>query len=72
MLKIIFWTMLFLIFYTYIGYPIFLLILSKFKKKKISYDKNYRPTVSLIIVAHNEEKVIADRLDNALELEYPK
>jgi cellulose synthase/poly-beta-1,6-N-acetylglucosamine synthase-like glycosyltransferase len=29
------------------------------------------PRVSLIVAAHNEEAVIADRLDNALALDYP-
>ncbi|MDD5072265.1 MAG: glycosyltransferase family 2 protein [Candidatus Omnitrophica bacterium] len=34
--------------------------------------KDIEPYVSLIIPAHNEEKVIADKLNNALSLDYPR
>ncbi len=30
------------------------------------------PSVSVLIAAHNEEKVIADRIANALALDYPR
>ncbi len=63
----------FFIFYALIGYPLFLMILDKiFKPKKIKKDTNYEPTVSYMIVAHNEDKVIEKKLINALEIDYPK
>ncbi|MFA5339475.1 MAG: glycosyltransferase family 2 protein [Candidatus Omnitrophota bacterium] len=34
--------------------------------------KDIEPYVSLIVPAHNEEKVIADKLNNALSLDYPR
>lgn len=55
-----------------IGYPIFLVLIDKFKKSKdILTVAGYRPTVTYMIVAHNEEKVIKNKLLNAISLEYP-
>lgn len=61
-----------LVFYTMVGYPMILLLLGKFKKNKVeNYDKDYLPSVSYMIVAHNEEKVIKEKLENAILLNYP-
>ncbi len=63
----------FFVFYAMAGYPILLLIINKIKRpKKIKKNYDSEPTVSYMIVAHNEEKVILDKLNNALELDYPK
>lgn len=68
---LLFWFSVIVIVLTYFGYPIFLAVLSYFLRE--SYiRKDIEPSVSLIIPAHNEEKVIADKLNNALSLEYPK
>ena len=67
----IFYLTLLIIFFTYTGYPILLLLLSLFKKNKASYSQ-YIPTISLIIACHNEEKVIEEKILNSLNLDYPK
>lgn len=54
------------------GYPIFLLLLSKIIKREDELDYSYEPTVTVMVVAHNEEKVIKDKLDNIVNLDYPK
>jgi len=59
---ILFWISLFLIFYTHIGYPLVLFIINKFKKELINCDDEFNPTVSLIISAYNEEKIMEKRL----------
>lgn len=59
------------VLYIFIGYPVVLLVLSMLLGKKI-LRKDIRPTVSLIISAYNEEKVIRRKLENTLELDYPK
>ena len=57
--KIILIISIFIIFWAMIGYPISLKILNKLlKKRKLIKDYKYEPTVTLMIVAHNEEKVI--------------
>lgn len=74
MIHYIFYTSLFLLIWSYILYPIFLklLIFIKFRRKT-AFEFNFElPSVSLIIVAHNEEKVIKRTLQNVLKLNYPK
>ena len=58
-LEIIFWILVFLILYTYLGYPILLFILSIFINNPTK-KANILPSVSLIIAAYNEEKVIRE------------
>lgn len=72
-MKLIFWISSLFIFHTFIGDPISLLLINKFfKKDKLIIDKNYIPKVSIIIPAHNEEKVIKTKLENLCSLNYPK
>lgn len=74
-IKIVFWFSLFLILYTWSGYPFLLYILSSLYKrilKRPPTTLNKPPFVSLLISAHNEERVIADKLANTLALDYPK
>lgn len=72
-LKIIFWIAVFIIFWANLGYYISMIILDKiFKPKNNEKNYNYNPTVTLMIVAHNEEKVIKKKLENATMLDYPR
>jgi cellulose synthase/poly-beta-1,6-N-acetylglucosamine synthase-like glycosyltransferase len=74
--NLFFWIIVVLIFYTYIGYGLFLLIIVSFKNK-ISIKKNhlnteYLPEVTIVVAAYNEEDCINDKIINTLELDYPK
>ncbi|HKX28269.1 MAG TPA: glycosyltransferase family 2 protein [Blastocatellia bacterium] len=60
-----------MIAYIYIGYPILMFVLSRLFPHPVRRT-SYTPRVSLIIAAHNEEKDIARKLDNALSLDYPQ
>ncbi|HFU4123889.1 TPA: glycosyltransferase family 2 protein [Streptococcus suis] len=71
-LKVCFWISTFLIFWANIGYPLSILCLDKLIKKEVSKKQNYEPTVTVMVVAHNEEAVIAQKMDNLLLLDYPK
>lgn len=71
-IKIIFWTSSFIIFWANIGYPLSMLIIGKAIHKENKIDTKFVPTVTLMIVAHNEEKVIKEKLENAIKLDYPK
>jgi cellulose synthase/poly-beta-1,6-N-acetylglucosamine synthase-like glycosyltransferase len=71
MIEIIFLFFLFLIIYTYFLYPLILLALRIFFNKPIN-KKDITPSVSLIITAHNEEKNIREKIENSLNLDYPK
>ncbi len=70
-MKFIFWFFLSLITFIYFGYPVILFVISlldgkKFKKEQIL------PNVTILIPAHNEEKVISKKLENCFSLDYPQ
>jgi cellulose synthase/poly-beta-1,6-N-acetylglucosamine synthase-like glycosyltransferase len=76
-LEIIFWILLFIIFYTYIGYGILLFVIIRFKqllglKKERRSDPAYEPDVTLFIAAYNEKDFVAEKIKNSRELEYPQ
>ena len=70
-MKIIFYIVGFAIFYAMLGYPITLIILDKIMKRKNDKDLSYKPFVSILISAYNEEKVIERKLENITESTYP-
>lgn len=76
-LETLFWTSLFIVFYTYIGYGIALYLLVKVKelfRKPVLPPMPSRedlPPVTLFIAAYNEEDVVNEKMRNCLELDYP-
>jgi cellulose synthase/poly-beta-1,6-N-acetylglucosamine synthase-like glycosyltransferase len=69
--EIIFWIAVVAIVYTYAGYPLLLILVSKFRWKPVQRQE-FTPTVTVVIAAYNEERDIAEKLENTLALEYPK
>lgn len=67
----IFWLSIFLIVYSYFGYPALLWLLTKIKRVEMSREA-YEPSVTLLIAAYNERAAIAAKLENALVLDYPR
>lgn len=62
----------FIIVWAMIGYPLFLKIIDKLiKAPSIKKDYAYMPTVTILVVAHNEEKVIKEKLENLININYP-
>lgn len=70
-MEIIFWISIYLIFWAMIGYNISILLLGKIKSNQNEVDFSHQPTVTILVVAHNEEKVIKDKLENLLMVNYP-
>lgn len=70
-MKILFYLSGFALFYAMIGYPLVLLILEKFIKRENDQDYTYKPFVSVIISAYNEEDVIEKKLENIIKTDYP-
>lgn len=63
----------FIVVWAMVGYPGFLQILDKLiKAPQIKKDYSYVPTVTILVVAHNEEKVIWEKLENLMTVSYPK
>lgn len=65
-----FWLSTFIIFYTYVGYPVILYLMAKARNRAVKKEEIF-PTVSLIIAAYNEENGIEDKIKNCLNLDYP-
>ena len=61
-----------LIFYTYLGYPLLIVLLAKFFPKTRKVDVLSTPTVTWIVPCFNEEAVISSKIENLMALDYPK
>lgn len=72
--QIAFWVLLFLLVLCYGLFPLTLPFVSElFKRRHRDIDENFElPTVSLLISAFNEEAVIERKIQNILEIDYPK
>ena len=76
-LKLLFWIMLFIVFYTYIGYGMVLYILVRIKrqfpKDKVEEQKALTfPDVTLLIPAYNEKDYVDKKMQNTFSLDYPE
>ncbi|MDQ3935366.1 MAG: glycosyltransferase family 2 protein [Actinomycetota bacterium] len=69
MIEVLFWASAALIVYTHAGYPLVLRLLARDEAEPPPGDL---PSVSLIVPAYDEEAVIAAKVRNALELDYPR
>jgi cellulose synthase/poly-beta-1,6-N-acetylglucosamine synthase-like glycosyltransferase len=84
---ILFWISAGLVVYTHLGYPLLLMALGRAQgvsksrsrtgdrldhKQELHHPNRVTPTVSLIIPAYDEEEVIAEKVANALALDYPR
>ncbi|HET9740452.1 MAG TPA: glycosyltransferase family 2 protein [Solirubrobacteraceae bacterium] len=65
------WASLGLIAWTHAGYPLAAAAAAARRRYEPRRDPAHLPSVALIIAAHDEERVIAARLENALALDYP-
>jgi cellulose synthase/poly-beta-1,6-N-acetylglucosamine synthase-like glycosyltransferase len=71
-IPILLWFFIGLIVYIYFGYPVLLKMISKIKQVEEKVNLKYRPKVTMYIAAYNEEKVIKSKLQNTVQLDYPK
>jgi biofilm PGA synthesis N-glycosyltransferase PgaC len=68
----IFWAAAFVLGYTYLGYPALLALLAWLRPRPPIVRGPLTPTVTVLLVAHNEETRLAAKLRNCLELVYPR
>ena len=70
---IIFWVAVVLIVYTYIGFPLAVVLRGLFWGRPYKREElTTTPSVSIVISAYNEASSIGAKLDNILSLEYPR
>ena len=72
MMEFLFWISVFLIGYTYAGYPLVLMITTRSNGFFDFFPDSPTPAVSIIVPVYNEEKIIEAKLANLCGLEYPK
>ena len=68
--RVIFWMAVGLIAYTYGGYGLAIATIARLKPRAVR-GTAFCPTVSIVVVAHNESSRIADRITNLLTIDYP-
>lgn len=73
-LEVVFWVLAGLVFYTYIGYGILMVLLVKIfgKRKVVDIDEEELPTVTLFVAAYNEMAYLKEKVDNFKSLDYPE
>lgn len=72
--EILFWVSVLLVLHVYVGYPVGIYVRSKLHRAVAATKEAANgelPYVTVIIPAHNEERWIARKIENALALEYP-
>jgi cellulose synthase/poly-beta-1,6-N-acetylglucosamine synthase-like glycosyltransferase len=67
--ELVFWLGAAALFYTYVGYPVLLLVVSRLRPRPVR-KAVWTPHVSVIITAYNEERDLAAKLENTLALDY--
>lgn len=70
-LQILFWGAVLLVVWAYVGYFLAMWMFSHIRFKPVRR-MDWFPQLSLVITAYNEEKRIGRKLDNSLELDYPR
>ena len=61
----------FLLIWQFVGYPSLMAVVAIRARPK-EKDYSYQPFVSIIVPTYNEEKVIGNRIENLVALEYPE
>jgi cellulose synthase/poly-beta-1,6-N-acetylglucosamine synthase-like glycosyltransferase len=70
LLKALFWGSAAGLAWTHVGYPVAAAALARVRPRPVRKD-DVTPEVTVIVAAHDEEDVIAQRVENLLELDYP-
>lgn len=61
-----------LLLYTYLGYPLLVQILSRWRSRRAYRDASYEPTVSVCVAVYNGARDIRRKLEELAALDYPK
>jgi cellulose synthase/poly-beta-1,6-N-acetylglucosamine synthase-like glycosyltransferase len=69
-LRAFFWTSLGALAWTHAGYPLTAAAVSRIHQRRVR-KQDIHPSVTVIVPAHDEEDVIAERIENLRELDYP-
>lgn len=70
-MKWVFWVSLAVVAYIYFGYPAWLFLRTLWRKKHVQR-ADFTPSISIVMVVRNEEKVLAQKLQSVTRLDYPR
>jgi cellulose synthase/poly-beta-1,6-N-acetylglucosamine synthase-like glycosyltransferase len=70
-MEVLFITSVFLVLFTYFGYPVTLILLGRLRGRGVNRATIF-PSVTFIVTVHNEEKRVKEKLENTLNLDYPR
>jgi Glycosyl transferase family 2 len=71
-LEVLFWCGVLIAVYSYVLYPLLLLLLQRKRSEPSQGARETLPSVTVIITARNEQARIAEKLENTLTLDYPE
>ena len=71
-LEILFWLSAVLIVWTQLGYALALAVRARVARLTVEPSSGSLPPMALIVAAHDEQAVIAAKVENALALDYPR
>lgn len=72
MLEIVFWSLVAVVAWCYVGYPLFMIALARLRPRPVRVVAAARPpAVTVVIAVRNERAHLARRVANILEQEYP-
>jgi poly-beta-1,6-N-acetyl-D-glucosamine synthase len=69
-LSVLFWLLIGIVVYAYLGYAILILLFST-KKKNKPVDDSFLPSLSIVIASYNEGRILQKKILNTTALEYP-
>jgi cellulose synthase/poly-beta-1,6-N-acetylglucosamine synthase-like glycosyltransferase len=75
-IQFVFWLLVCIIFYSYIGYGVVLWLFLKAKNwlhpvPPVNFDPDFLPSVSLVVACYNEADIIENKIANSFDLDYP-
>jgi poly-beta-1,6-N-acetyl-D-glucosamine synthase len=70
-MRLLFWGSTVIVAYIYLGYPAWLLLRNRWSQKQV-HRAPFTPSISIVMVVRNEEKVADRKLQNLLHLNYPQ
>ncbi|HEX2568576.1 MAG TPA: glycosyltransferase family 2 protein [Polyangia bacterium] len=68
----LFWLSLGFLAWVYVGYPLFMAALARFRPRPVRLDHSWHPTVSVLIPARDEASVLGAKLESVLAQGWPR
>jgi cellulose synthase/poly-beta-1,6-N-acetylglucosamine synthase-like glycosyltransferase len=72
-IELLFWGLALVVLYAYVGYPLLIAVAAWLRPAPSGkHDGGFTPTVGIVVVVYNEEVLLETKLENCLDLDYPR